>query len=186
MTEYNDTMKKILKYNDVFVENEIYSKYTTTKFPEKKLAILSCMDTRMTELLPAALGLKNGDAKVIKNAGGLVSHPFGSVFFSLLVAIYELEVDTILVVGHEDCGVSNLDGEAICRRMMKKGISQETLDNVKKQFKDPKDWLTGFGDVHISVKNTVDAIKNHPLIHKGIAIYGFVMNPETGNLIPSE
>ncbi|MCY9444161.1 carbonic anhydrase, partial [Bacillus spizizenii] len=42
--------------------------YKTTKFPSKKLVIVTCMDTRLTELLPQAMGLKNGDAKIVKNA----------------------------------------------------------------------------------------------------------------------
>ena len=50
------------------------------------------MDTRLTELLPAALGIKNGDVKIIKNAGGTITHPFGSAMRSLLVAIYELGI----------------------------------------------------------------------------------------------
>ena len=67
-----------------------YETYLTDKYPDKKLAVLSCMDTRLTELLPAALGLKNGDAKIIKNAGGLVISAFDSAMHSLIVAIYEL------------------------------------------------------------------------------------------------
>ena len=85
-------IEEIIKYNEVFVASKGYEKYLTSKFPDKKLAILSCMDTRLTELLPAALGLKNGDAKLIKNAGGLVISPFDSAMRSLLVAIYELGV----------------------------------------------------------------------------------------------
>ena len=75
----NDFVKKMLDYNRAFVEHGLYEKYTTTKYPDRKIAILACMDTRMTELLPAALGLKNGDVKLIKNAGGRVMHPYGSV-----------------------------------------------------------------------------------------------------------
>ena len=86
------TIDDILAFNKKFVEEESYKRYETDKYPDKKLAIVSCMDTRLTELLPAALGLKNGDAKIIKNAGGVISHPFGSVIRSLLVAIYELGV----------------------------------------------------------------------------------------------
>ncbi len=56
---------QILQYNQRFVEERYYEKYITDKYPDKKLAVLSCMDTRLTELLPAALGLKNGDAKII-------------------------------------------------------------------------------------------------------------------------
>ena len=80
-----------------FVEQKDYKKYLTDKYPDKKLAVLSCMDTRLTELLPAALGLKNGDAKIIKNAGGLVISAFDSAMRSLIVAIYELGVDIIRI-----------------------------------------------------------------------------------------
>ena len=66
---------QIIAFNKTFVEQKGYEKYLTSKYPDKKLAVLSCMDTRLTELLPAALGLKNGDAKIIKNAGGLVIQP---------------------------------------------------------------------------------------------------------------
>ena len=71
---------QILDYNKTFVAQKGYEKYITNKYPDKKLAVLSCMDTRLTELLPAALGLKNGDAKIIKNAGGLVISAFDFTF----------------------------------------------------------------------------------------------------------
>ena len=83
---------EILQYNQQFVAAKGYEKYITSKYPDKHLAVLSCMDTRLTELLPAALGLKNGDAKFIKNAGGLVISPFDSAMRSLIVAIFELGV----------------------------------------------------------------------------------------------
>jgi len=53
---------QIIDFNKSFVAQKGYEKYLTDKYPDKKLAVLSCMDTRLTELLPAALGLKNGDA----------------------------------------------------------------------------------------------------------------------------
>ena len=56
---------QIIDFNKSFVAQKGYEKYLTDKYPDKKLAVLSCMDTRLTELLPAALGLKNGDAKII-------------------------------------------------------------------------------------------------------------------------
>lgn len=64
---------------------------------------MTCMDTRLVELLPAALGLKNGDVKIIKNAGAVISNPFGSAVRSLLIAIFELGVKEIMVIGHTDC-----------------------------------------------------------------------------------
>ena len=63
-------INQIIDYNRSFVERKGYEPFITDKYPDKKLAVLTCMDTRLTALLPAALGLKNGDAKIIKNAGG--------------------------------------------------------------------------------------------------------------------
>ena len=101
-------INEIMEYNKKFVEDKAYEPYLTSKYPDKKLASLTCMDTRLTELLPAALGLKNGDAKIIKNAGGVITHPYGSVVRSLLVAIIELGVEEIMVIGHTDCGVQGM------------------------------------------------------------------------------
>ena len=52
---------ELIRYNREFVKNKGYERYVTDKYPDKKIAILSCMDTRLTELLPAALGVRNGD-----------------------------------------------------------------------------------------------------------------------------
>lgn len=77
-------LDKILSYNKQFVKEKGCEQYMTGKYPDKKIATLTCMDTRLVELLPAALGLKNGDVKIIKNAGAVISNPFGSVVRSLL------------------------------------------------------------------------------------------------------
>ena len=77
-------LNEILEYNKMFVENKEYEKYKTTKYPGKKLVILSCMDTRLMELLPKALNLKNGDAKIVKNSGATIMHPFGSIIRSII------------------------------------------------------------------------------------------------------
>ena len=58
---------ELLKFNREFVKSKGYERFITNKYPDKKIAIVSCMDTRLTELLPAALGIKNGDIKIIKN-----------------------------------------------------------------------------------------------------------------------
>ena len=70
-------INEILEFNKKFVEDKEYTQYITSKDPTKKMVILSCMDARLTELLPKALDLKNGDVKLIKNAGATISHPFG-------------------------------------------------------------------------------------------------------------
>lgn len=177
MKEY---LEKMMAYNHVFVDHELYKKYETNKYPDRKIAILACMDTRLTELLPAALGLKNGDVKLIKNAGGQITHPYGSAMFSIIVAIYELGVDTILVVGHDDCGVQQLEGKDIIEKMIEKGIPKDTIERVSKEEKNVEKWLTGFHDVCLSVEKTVEIIRTHPLVHEKVDIRGYIMNPETG------
>ena len=172
----------IMAFNREFVETGRYSQFTTTKYPDKKLAILSCMDTRLTELLPAALGLKNGDAKIIKNAGAVVNHPYGSVMRSLLVCIYELGVETILVIGHEDCGMQNLQPAAMIGKMQARGVQPAVLDGIRSAIS-LEHWLSGFGCVENAVRLTTSAIRSHPLIPADVEIAGLVMDPQTGRLV---
>jgi len=101
-------LKEIMEYNQEFVEKGIYELFATTKYPDKKIIVLSCMDTRLTQLLPEALNLQNGDAKFVSNAGAILSHPFGSIMRSIIVAIYELDVEEIFVIGHHGCGMNNI------------------------------------------------------------------------------
>lgn len=152
------------------------------KYPRKNLAILSCMDTRLTRLLPEALGLKNGDAILIKNAGGVVTHSCGSVVRSLLVAILELGVTDIMVIGHTDCGVQSLHAEKMIRQMKVRGISTEQIEAVKFAGVDFYAWLAGFETPETSVSGTVKHLKSHPLIPKDISITGYVMDSDTGKL----
>ena len=137
-------INEIMEYNKKFVENKAYEPYLTSKYPDKKLAILTCMDTRLIELLPAALGLKNGDAKIIKNAGGVITHPYGSVVRSLLVAIIELGVEEVMVIGHTDCGVQGMDGGKLLEELTHRGISQEHIDIIRSSGINLEKWLGGF------------------------------------------
>ena len=172
----------ILAHNRDFVQNNRAQRYLTDKYPSKKTAILSCMDTRLTELLPAALGFKNGEIKLIKNAGAVVSHPFGSVMRSLLVAIFELGVTDILVIGHHDCGMQGLEPERLLAKMEQRGIPQERIDVIRTCGIDLQAWFKGFDSVEESVKTTVAQIRSHPLIPADVSIYGFLIDPETGKL----
>ena len=106
---------RILDYNREFVENEEYHEYTATKYPRMKTAVISCMDARLVHLLPAALGLDDGDVVLIKNAGGRMTDPFGETMRSMLVAIYELGVEDIMIVGHTDCGAQKISAESMIR-----------------------------------------------------------------------
>lgn len=173
---------EIMSFNKEFVASKRYEEYITDKFPDKKLAVLSCMDTRLTQLLPAALGLKNGDAKIIKNAGGLVISPFDSAMRSLIVAIYELGVEDIMVVAHSHCGACHMSYEHFHSEMLERGVSEKTLDTIRKCGIDLNHWLEGFKDTPESVKKTMETIKTHPLVPADIIVRGFIIDSETGEL----
>ena len=175
-------IQKILEYNKAFVKEEAYKPYITSKYPDKKLAILTCMDARLTALLPAALGIKNGDAKIIKNAGGVTTHPYGSVVRSLLVAILELGVEEIMVIGHTDCGVQGMDAEEMLEKLISRGIPKEHIDIVRRSGIDLNTWLGGFSSSEESVCETVATLKEHPLMSRDVTIKGFVMDSITGAL----
>lgn len=178
MSELTD----ILSYNQHFVESGEYEKYFTNKYPGRELAILSCMDARIIELLPNALGLKNGDAKLIKNAGALVTHPWGSVMRSLLVAVFELKVKEIMVIAHHDCGMRGLNAEEFLQRVHDSNIPDDRIETLRNAGIDLDGWLTGFDDVEDSVRHTVELIRRHPLMPDNIAIHGLVIHPTTGKL----
>ena len=173
---------QIIEYNKTFVANKSYEQYVTDKYPSKKLAVLSCMDTRLTELLPAALGLKNGDAKIIKNAGGLVISPFDSALRSLVVAVYELGVEEIMVVAHSNCGACHMSFDHFHHEMNQRGVTDETLDTIRNCCVDLDQWLEGFKDTPESVRKTVETIKTHPLMPRDIIVRGFIIDSVTGAL----
>lgn len=175
-------IEEILEYNRKFVEEKGYEPYVTSKYPDKKIAILTCMDTRLTKLLPSALGLKNGDVKLIKNAGGVVMHPYGSVVRSLLVGILELGVEEIMVIGHTDCGVQGMDSKELLQKLEERGIDKKHMDIIRSSGIDLEKWLVGFDSVEQSVEDTIFALRNHPLMPQDIKIYGFIMDSITGEL----
>ena len=162
---------QIIEFNKSFVASKGYEKYLTSKYPDKKLAVLSCMDTRLT-----------GDAKIIKNAGGLVISPFDSAMRSLIVAIYELGVEEIMVVAHSHCGACHMSYEHFHHEMIARGVKEETLDTIRKCGVDLNHWLEGFKDTPESVRKTVETIKTHPLVPKDVVVRGFIIDSETGKL----
>ena len=172
----------IIAFNKEFVASKGYEKYLTDKYPDKKLAVLSCMDTRLTELLPAALGLRNGDAKIIKNAGGLVISAFVSAMRSLIVAIYELGVNEVMVVAHSHCGACHMSYSHFHEQMLARGVTDETLDTIRRCGIDLNQWLEGFRDTPDSVRRTVETISTHPLVPRDIVVRGFIIDSETGAL----
>lgn len=178
----SNIIENIIKYNETFVKNEDFKEYVSDKLPNKKVVILSCMDTRLTELLPKAMNIKNGDAKIIKNAGAMISHPFGSIVRSIIVAVYEFGAEDIIIVGHHGCGMSNLCTQDIIEKIKNRGINDETIKMLKYSGVDIEKWLRGFSSVEESVKESVKSLKNHPIMPADVKVHGFIMDPKTGKL----
>lgn len=176
-------IEEILKFNREFVDKKAYERFLTDKYPNKRIAIVTCMDTRLVELLPAALGLRNGDVKIIKNAGGTMTNPFDSAMRSLLVAVYELGVNEIMVIGHTECGVQGMDSSEMQHLMLERGVDPDNISLMKHCGIDLDSWLHGFDDTAAAVAETVDLISRHPLMPPGqIAVRGYIMNSVTGEL----
>ncbi len=175
-------IEEILRHNREFVANKEYERFATDKYPDKKLAIVTCMDTRLIELLPAALGLRNGDVKMIKNAGGTITNPFDSTIRSLLVAVYELGVNEIMIIGHTGCGVQGMNSDEMLHLMRQRGVSEEHINLMRHCGIDLDSWLTGFSDTKDAVCETVDLVKRHPLMPADITVRGYIIDSYTGKL----
>ena len=173
---------EIIQYNQTFTAGKGYLPYQAEKYPKKKLAILACMDARLIELLPAALGLKNGDAKIIKNAGGMVLDPYDSAVRSLLIALLELKAEKIMVIAHTDCGVRGMETSTIREHLIQRGISRESMEAFEAAGGSLENWFDGFLSPEDSVVRSLDILRNHPLMPADVEIRGFVMDVHTGGL----
>lgn len=175
-------LQEIMKYNQAFVAKKKYEQYQTGKFPDKRLVILSCMDTRLVELLPKAMNMGNGDVKIIKNAGATITHPFGSITRSLIIAVYELNADEIMVIGHKDCGMGSVEPKKVIEKMVERGIPKERINVLKYSGYNLEEWLHGFDCVLDNVNHSCEMIANHPLIPAKVPVHGLIIDPNTGEL----
>ena len=172
----------ILGHNRQFVEKKEYEPLRAQPASQPRLVVLTCMDTRLMELLPRAMNLRPGDAKIIKNAGAIVSHPFGSIMRSILVAIYELGAGEVAVVGHHDCAMTGLNSQRILDKVRERGVSGQVLSRLRNAGVDFQRWLSGFDTVENGVRQSVQTIRDHPLLPRGVPVHGLIIHPETGKL----
>lgn len=133
--------------------------------PRLPLAILTCMDARLET--GRMLGIGEGDAHVIRNAGGIVTE---DAVRSLSLSQAVLGTREIMVIQHTDCGLSNTTDAALTEQ-----VYEET--GVRPDF-----TLGAFGDVDTSVRNATASLRRHPLIPHRNAIRGFVYDVVTGKL----
>ena len=132
------------------------------------------MDTRLTGgFLEQAMGLKRGDAKTIKNAGNNVLDR--DVIRSVAAAIFSLGAEEVMVVGHFDCGMTNVDVEKLKSRMEWRGIATEEIAKV-----DLKEWIGSIDSEESNVVKGVKKLKDSQLIPDDVAIHGLIIDPLTG------
>ncbi len=137
--------------------------------PSRRLAIVTCMDARVD--VHDLLGLGEGEAHVLRNAGGVVT---ADTVRSLTLSQRLLGTESILLIHHTNCGLEGLDNEALVQQ-----LHQETGE--------APGWpVGGFHSVEESVRGSVEILRGDPfLVHKH-DIRGFVYDVETGALTEVE
>ena len=169
-------LDQILEHNARFVAER---ERPLSRAPAKKIALFTCMDTRLVEFLEPALGLRRGDAKVIKNAGNTIVDPTGGVMRSLVVAVYALGCEEIYVVGHRDCGMTELDSQALEQTMLARGVPADAVAGLRPSL---GDWVGAFRDPEENVRNVVRIIRESPLLPDDVPAHGLMFDPATGRL----
>lgn len=169
-------LAEILAHNARFVADR---ERPLTKVPAKKIALFTCMDTRLVEFLEPAMGLGRGDAKVIKNAGNTIIDPGGGVIRSLVVAVHALGCEEIFVIGHLDCGMAQLDETELERRMLARGVPAAAIASLRPGL---REWLGAFRDPHGNVRKVVADIRASPLLPADVPVHGLMFDPVSGRL----
>ncbi|WP_177558877.1 carbonic anhydrase [uncultured Phascolarctobacterium sp.] len=171
-------LQEILAHNRTFLEKNAFPK-EISKYPGKKFALLTCMDTRLAELINNALGIHRGDAKIIQNAGTSLIEDMGETVKSLLLTIYIFDIKEILIVGHYDCGVAQTSSAAILQKMHNRGIADQQIALIEDDF---KAWLDTYTDPAQNVLAVVKKLRANPFIPGDISIHGLIIDPHSGKL----
>jgi len=153
--------------------------------PARRFAILTCMDARID---PAKLaGLREGDAHVIRNAGGRASD---DAIRSLVISYKLLGTREWFVIHHSNCGMELFTDEII-RGLLSSSLQTSSFEGGKwrdagagpgSRHGEYIDWLT-IREQAESVATDVERIRTHPLVPREIAIYGYIYQVESGRLV---
>jgi carbonic anhydrase len=135
--------------------------------PAKKLAVLACMDARLT--VEDILGLNTGEAHIIRNAGGIVTE---DAIRSLIISHHLLGTNEVILIHHTDCGMLTFADHELKTQLEKQtGASSITPEH----FHD-------FEDLKADVQRQIGKIKSHPWIPDSITVRGFIFDVSTGVL----
>lgn len=135
--------------------------------PARKLAIVACMDARMS--VEPMLGLKTGDAHIIRNAGGIVTE---DALRSLVISQQLLGTEEVLIINHTDCGMVTFKDEDLRAKLH---AQTGTATVAPAHFH-------AFSDVEENVRQQIQKVQSHPWIHKNISVRGFVYDVKSGRL----
>jgi len=135
--------------------------------PSRKLAVLACMDARLT--VEQVLGLKTGEAHIIRNAGGIASE---DAIRSLIISHHLLGTQEFAVINHTDCGMLTFKDEEL-RDRLRKQTGAAVVAPAR---------FYAFGNLEENVREQVQKIKTHPWIPRGIPVRGFVYDVKSGKL----
>jgi carbonic anhydrase len=156
--------------DEVLAANEIYSRThefrKLTPRPQRKLAVLTCMDTRLSI---RTLGLKTGDAHIIRNAGGIVTE---DALRSLVISHYLLGTEEIMVINHTDCGLMVASEQQLRAKIEK--LAGRTAASPAHFY--------AFQDVEENVRQQLQKLRAHPWIPDSVVVRGFVYDVSDGLL----
>src|SRR5207249_6082593 len=156
--------------DEVLLANEKYAQKHTARHlsprPTRRLAVVTCMDTRLTK---TTLGLDDGDAHIIRNAGGIVTE---DALRSLLISHYLLGTEEFMVINHTDCGMLTFkDEDLVTRLRAERGTTAVSPAHFH-----------AFGDLEENVRQQIQKIESHPWVPSGIPLRGFIYDVTTGVL----
>lgn len=177
-------LDEVLKANKEYADN-FGDKASLPLPPGRKFAVLTCMDARLD---PAKFaGIAEGDAHVIRNAGGRVSD---DAIRSLIISHKLLGTQEWFVIHHSDCGMLTFTNEIIydllSESLESAAIGEDGWYNpVKEGGSRAGQYINflPFNNLEQSVIDDVKTIREHPLVPKNIPIYGYIYDVKTGELI---
>ena len=155
---------EVLQANDAYAKG--FSLGHLPMPPARKLAVVACMDARLT--VSQLLGLKSGDAHIIRNAGGIVTE---DALRSLIISHHLLGTQEFMIINHTDCGMLTFKDEDLTRK-----LQQQTGAAAAPAH------FHAFTNVEANVREQIQKIKSHPWIPRSIPIRGFVYDVKTGKL----
>ena len=185
--ENSQVHKEVLAANENYIA-EFGDKGNLPLPPGRRFAILTCMDARLDPAKYA--GLSEGDAHVIRNAGGRASD---DAIRSLVISYKLLGTREWFVIHHTNCGME-LFTDDVMRGLLSNSLQTATIDengwrNVQENGGSDEAKFISFltiNNLTESVTEDVARIKNHPLVPKDIPIYGYIYDVKTGKLIEVE